>query len=305
MKDACQKFGVKGYPTLIFINEDLRADFSGNRGLVPMKDFALDLVSKPSFTPINTDDSKMMIKTSQAMLLFTYDGANSADKLNLDIILSVSKSIKGKIPVYISPHSQKATLAIHRDNGIDSDVYEGNFENTPANKDKIKSWVLANRFPLVPQLDETTQKDLTESTHLLLAILDPKHKGDQSKLADMVMIAQEWKKVYAGSSVKFAYLDGVQFSSYAKSVYGIDAKDFPRFFVTLPKEDCFYDVHGDGKIYEFTKESVFRGLQDVIKGKGTVLDILTQPKSTKGKVGWAVLRSKRGFQWIWVQDSLI
>ena len=71
--------------------------------------------------------------------------------------------------------------------------------------------------------------------------------------------------------VRFAWLNGLKYASYVKNVYGLQPKDFPRFYITNPSEDSYYDIHTSGKAYEFTKASVFMGLEEVLGNKVSVL----------------------------------
>lgn len=172
--DACQKYQVAGYPTLIYINGASKTPFSGSRNLQTLKKFVIEIVSKPSFQVISVDEVKPAIKSSPAVLFYIYDGESPIDVKLFDMVYAAFKSVKGKIKVMVCPKKEaynvlglekvpsSPTLLIYRDSGIDYDLYSGDFADTKSNRETMQNWILSNRHALVPELDEATQMELTK-----------------------------------------------------------------------------------------------------------------------------------------------
>jgi thioredoxin domain-containing protein 5 len=172
--DVCQKYQVAGYPTLIYINDEAKTTFSGSRDLHSLKNFALGIVKKPSFQVIPADEIQATIKSSPAVLFYVYNGNSTQEVKSFDMVYDSFKAVKGKIKVVVCPDKDgykvlglekvpnSPTLVIYRDSGIDYDLYSGNFDDTSINRENMQHWILTNRHPLVPELDEATQIELTK-----------------------------------------------------------------------------------------------------------------------------------------------
>ncbi|KAJ3360110.1 hypothetical protein HDU91_004713 [Kappamyces sp. JEL0680] len=280
-KAICQQYDVRGYPTLMYLNApEIAIPYSGGRSLQPLMDFAIAQTSKASFTALQADEIPAAIENHEAVLIFVYDGLT--DDASLQLAHSLAKSVKGKIPVYICPEAKGKTqlglatapalpaLVLYRNRGVDAQLYGGRFEETPLAKKAVKEWVLENKDPLVTELDEVSQKHLTKAPQLVIAIIDPDNKQDQAKLRDLVVISKAFKSKFTDlSEVKFAWLDGLKYDAYVKSVYGLDPTQYPRFVVAIPKDEAYYDQHADGRDYTFSQTSVFRAIQDAVAEKGS------------------------------------
>ena len=96
-----------------------------------------------------------------------------------------------------------------------------------------------------PELSEYNQKELSKSSHLIISIIDPDNKKDQKVLEGMIEIAKEFQATFShsGQVIRFAWLDGLKFSHYVTQVYGFEPKEYPRYVVTVPKEDIYYKKH--------------------------------------------------------------
>jgi hypothetical protein len=239
-----------------------------------------------------------MIKKSSSVAIFVTDGSKTAD---LEVIHSITKSVRGAIPFYIcpdkdgykflkiTPQPTQSTLVIYTDNGIRTIQHRGVYVDTDKNKVYIQNWIMKNKNALVEEFTVSTQKELTSSSYLVIAILDPTDINDQQKLENLKMVANEFMKEYPKlNNLRFSYLDGLKFGAYAEQVYGVKATEYPRFVVTHPKDEVYYDKHVNGDTYEFTKESVFKAIVEVMDGQGS-------PKSTKGFIGLMVLKIKLAF----------
>ena len=100
--DACKKFQVQGYPTIMFINGDFKENYSGARSLNALEEFAQKQVNRPPFKIIEAAGIQKIYEENPSVLIFTYDGLADESIVNpmVSTIYEVAKSIKGKIPVY-------------------------------------------------------------------------------------------------------------------------------------------------------------------------------------------------------------
>ena len=125
-------------------------------------------------------------------------------------------------------------------------------------------------------------------------MIDPDNPKDKLVLKELITAVQAIRqKMKNFDNVKFTWLNGVKFSAYIKSVYGLDSSTFPRFVVTSPKDELYFKVHADGAAYSFTERSIISAINDALEEKGIY-------HSTKGTLGLMILKSSRNLQWLWV-----
>ena len=139
---------------------------------------------------------------------------------------------------------------------------------------------------------------------LLIAMIDPDNTKDKNTLKDLVVVVQEHKRKWRSSEayrnqfngaeeIRFTWLDGLKFSAYVKSVYGLDPSSFPIYVIASPRDEIYFKSHADGQPYSFTEKSVISGIKDALVEKG-------QYHSTKGFLGYIILKTSRSFSWVWV-----
>jgi protein disulfide-isomerase-like protein len=279
-KRICNQYEIRGFPTVKFLDGDTVVEFSGERSLSRLEDFALSFVGKPSFEVVKADSLTDIIDTSDVAAVLVFDG----DEATLQMAVSIAKLIKNKIKMYICPEAKgyeklrlesvpnSPTLVIYTDNGIHKEKYTGTFVDTIPNKSFIKNWIIERKNPLVPILETHNQAELTSSDILLIAVVDPDGVIGKKAVQDLKVIANEYKKQYPATSVKFSWLDGMKYASYVNHVYGIQVYSLPRLVITKPKDELYFTTHVDGK--EYTIEStLIQAIQDVMDGKATVLVI--------------------------------
>lgn len=216
-----------------------------------------------------------IIKKTETGLVFIYDG--DADALP-DLVHSVARLVKSKIPVYICPEKSAtkhlgitgdSAFAIVTDNGSRQNVYPASEMNN-VSKTKLQAWVLENRLPLVPELAAHNQKDLTTAKYLFIMLLDTDAKPDLEKLAGLKQDVKIWQEKYPKSEVRFSWLDAMKYTTYAEKVYGIKPADLPAYVITYPTDEIYYYQNVDGSEYSFQRESMFQSIEDVVAGKGLV-----------------------------------
>ncbi|KAJ3314983.1 hypothetical protein HDV04_004783 [Boothiomyces sp. JEL0838] len=289
----CKEYGVDGYPTIFFSNEpDTRARFRGSRQLPTLEEFALSFVNEPSFVPIQASGIPEKIKSNEVALFYVFD-----DDKDLENVVRVSKQVKTKIPFFICPDKKGFkelkvkgnSLVIVKDGGISQVEYSGDLSDIK----KVSEWVLLNRFAMAPVLDADSQEHLImQSEYLVITVVDPNSAQGKEAILQLKKTATSWHEENPSETkVRFTYIDGIQFDQYTKQVYGISADELPRFVVTKPHDDLYWDVHQTGQLYTINKKSYYLALEEARNN-------LTSPKSTKGFIGKMFYNIKKFFIFI-------
>ncbi|KAL2919305.1 hypothetical protein HK105_200948 [Polyrhizophydium stewartii] len=283
-KSLVGKYKIRGFPTLIMFNEPVPpSTFSGSRQLDRLKEFAIDAVSSPSFTPVSADEIPRVIVRHEIVFFFAYDAATT-DLMPFQVMQSVAKMVKAYAKIYVSPSAAafkrlrtsndgKPVLVAVRDGGLDRSVYEGSFSGDGASRTALRDWIMKERFPLVTKLDSSTQSEILEGGKTVaLALVDPNTPEGKSSLAYLRGSARFWKTDVdhpLKDKVKFAWMDASLYAEYIKSVYGVKRDELPRFVVATPKTEQYYDAFATGKRYDsFAKDVVHRALKEVLDGNG-------------------------------------
>ncbi|KAI8928543.1 thioredoxin-like protein [Entophlyctis helioformis] len=279
--DICKKFNVKGYPTLIFLQEpDPLTEFKGPRELAGLKKFALDLVSKPSFTPIPADAISSVIEKEPVAFFFVYNPA-ATDFNVIRVFQSVAKTVKSTASVYISPSVQafdKLSLKQLPSSGpvlVAVLRLRCSFTGDGASRTALRNWILAQRRPLVAQLDGSTQEEIFSSgKKVVLAVVDPAENAGLVAIQNLREAARSWKydsQHSKAGDVTFAWLDGKQYSQHVFTIYGIKPLDLPRLIIADFANEEFYDTFANGeKFKSFGQATVSKAITEVLDGKSKV-----------------------------------
>ncbi|KAJ3261162.1 hypothetical protein HK103_006471 [Boothiomyces macroporosus] len=289
----CKEYGVDGYPTIFFANEpDTRARFKGGRQLANLEDFALSFVNEPSFVPIQASGIPEKIKSNEVALFYVFD-----DDKDLENVVRVSKQVKTKIPFFICPDKKGFkelkvkgnSMVIVKDGGISQAEYSGDLSDIK----KVSEWILLNRFAMAPVLDADSQEHLImQSEYLIITVVDPNSAQGKEAILQLKKTATSWHEENPSETkVRFTYIDGIQFDHYTKQVYGISPDELPRFVVTKPHDDLYWDAHQTGQLYTINKKSYYLALEEARNN-------LTSPKSTKGFIGKMFYNIKKFFIFI-------
>eukprot|EP00842_Homolaphlyctis_polyrhiza_P000530 jgi/Hompol1/1478/HPOL_005608-RA len=290
-KEFVKRYNIKGFPTLLMIQEpNVPVAFDGMRMLENLKQFALEVVAKPSFKPVRTEEIQGIIDSNEVSFFFAYDPAKTSIE-SVKILQSVAKTVKTLASIYVSPFPEsidklggdKATgvvFTVVRDGGLDKIQYSNGVSGDGASRTALRSWIYDQRHPLVLKLDKATQSEIFESDKkVALAIIDPETESGQKVLASIRQAAVSWKNGKAGKysdSIRFAWVHGRKYKDYVYSVYGIKPADLPRFIVANPSTEEYYEAFADSQPYNgLESEAIHKALKEVVEGKGT-------PKATQG-----------------------
>ncbi|KAI8904288.1 thioredoxin-like protein [Gorgonomyces haynaldii] len=294
-KKTCAKFPIRGYPTIGFRNHPQPfAEFTGKRSQDNVRDFALKQVTTPTVKPIKPKELESLIKSKDVGFFFVYDATKQA--FDFPQLLNSVKKTKNTIgSLYVCPELEcmsileqtgQNALVVVKDGGLVKSRYRGVLIGQ-VGEQLMETWFLDNRFPLVPQLDESTQTPLFDHETIVLGIFDP--ETDQQQMDQFRLVAKEHNQK-SSSSVQFAWIDQVQFGDYIKRVYGL--RESPGMVIAKPKQEIFYGKHKDRQLLQPTKESVSRIMDEIAGGQ-------VQPQSTRGFIGNMMLGFQIWFSYIW------
>ncbi|KAJ3274427.1 hypothetical protein HDV01_003031 [Terramyces sp. JEL0728] len=240
---------------------DTRVRFRGSRQGQALENFALTFVNEPSFSPVKPNEIGDKIKKNEVALFYVYD-----DEEDLEAVIRASKQVKTKIPFYICPDKKGFkdlkvkgnSLVIVKDGGISQ---QGDLND----KNKVVEWIMSNRFAMAPVLDADSQEHLImNAEYLVITVVDPDTAQGKETILHLKKAATAWHEENpTKTKVRFTYIDGIKFSHYTKQVYGISAEELPRFVVTKPHDDLYWDTHESGALYTVSKASYFEALEEV------------------------------------------
>ncbi|KAJ3087727.1 hypothetical protein HK102_010427 [Quaeritorhiza haematococci] len=293
-----QKFGIRGFPTLKFIDGDMISEFRGPRTLEALQEFAESFMKVP-FEAVTASEIAKLQKSKEVAFFYLYD-AKTRYMDALELFMDVSKSLRSSASFYISPDpaafsllkatpSKSPALVCVKDFGRDTYVYDGSLVSMgESTKQQISDWVIRNKHPLLPQLDSHNSEEILGSDKVVaLAIVDAKLQMQTDGIKEaMRMAARKWSNGLGGNAGKkfakgaaddviFAWLDGVKWAQYVGRVYGLQGKDLPALIVANPKDDEFYDVDSEGRALRLEADAVVATVEDVLAGK-------LKPKYTSG-----------------------
>ncbi|EGF79017.1 hypothetical protein BATDEDRAFT_26166 [Batrachochytrium dendrobatidis JAM81] len=282
-KDLMKRFNIKGFPTLVLINEpNAPIVYKGSRRLEDIKKFVLDSITRPSFLPVTAKEIPDIISKEEVAFYFAYD-ANVTDYIPFRMFQSVAKTVKPFAKLYVSPEVQafkilhaeegKPVLIAVRDGGLDSSVYPGEFAGDGSTRTMLREWIMQERFPLVTKLDTATQADILESNRFVaLALVNPDTPDGKGALDHFKNSAKHWKNIAAAEKrnrVKFAWIDAKMYADYVFSVYSVKPMDLPVFIIANPAMEQYYNEFADGKKYDsFAHVVVHDSINEVLDGKG-------------------------------------
>lgn len=127
----------------------------------------------------------------------------------------------------------KPSLVVSREHGETLRVFDGDLSKSSTSKD-LFSWIQSTKSPLLPQLDEKSQKEVFVMGHLVgLLITDPDVKQSHEKVIATMRSAVKAFEPHQPKTkrVNFAWLDGVRWNSYVISAFQLAPKDYPRLLL--------------------------------------------------------------------------
>ncbi|KAI8612629.1 hypothetical protein BC830DRAFT_1135744 [Chytriomyces sp. MP71] len=266
----CAKHNIRGYPTLKWVVEPLGSiDFSGRRSLETLTAFVNGFKSAP-VSVVKAEEISSLLRAKDVAMFYVYDPSTTSDDL-ITRFLTVAASVKTITSIYISPDHEAALSALKlpaftdyeagprfvaaKDGGMDMKTF-----NLPLSlsdlpqQQRLRSWIIDNKHPLVPLLTDTNSRDLlapspSSRKFIAFGIFDGPGAPQTAPLRRAARAwGQEAKAHAADVTVQFAYVDGRARFEYVKKVYGIGAvEELPVVVLLEPAEEQIWRVDKAGK----------------------------------------------------------
>ncbi|KAJ3044107.1 hypothetical protein HDV00_003211 [Rhizophlyctis rosea] len=263
------------------------AEYSGARKLQELTEYAMSFSNKAAFKVVKSTNIPTVLRDEEVAFLYLYnpDTAKDTSKEKLNAFLEAARSVRSSASVYVTPDpaaysslalnaNQFPLLVAAKDNGQDIVSYTGDL-TIP---DHIRSFIMSNRLPLVPQLTSENQDEIMSGDNLVvLLVLDPLKPGREAAFSELRAAAKVWKDKEDVRKVVFAWLNGKKWNKYVNRVYGLSEAALESIIITDPKNDAFFDVDMVGRKISVDKQVLLSTVAGVLSGNG-------KPKYTTGFV---------------------
>ncbi|KAJ9102535.1 hypothetical protein QFC21_002936 [Naganishia friedmannii] len=291
-KRLCTTEGVKGYPTMRMYNQGTHKEHTKGRSLEHMQAFAekylapgeihhldgqqWDLVKQQHdvyFVVLQTFSSKSSdlssVKTAAAPYLVTTAFYETHDPEVIDA--ATVEDLHGTV------------LAVFKDGGSQPTARLG----LPVSSEEINSFILAQRFPTVIELDSGNFDEVMQSATRALVVLVALKKNGRStgeldkEVEELRKIAKAW---YRGGRkfeqpVWFAWIDGERYKKWLKQNYGIKHTQMPAVVLADPSSHQYYDATLERTSLIFEGSSIFSTLEGAYQH-------FLKPKTSDSTLEW-------------------
>ncbi|KAJ3298084.1 hypothetical protein HK104_011197 [Borealophlyctis nickersoniae] len=300
-KSVCSKFGVRGYPTLRYLQQPgPSVDYKGSRTFHSLKEYAMGLSSKTPFEVLAAPDVKSIMKEREVSFFFYFD-PRTMNKAALSGFTSVAMAVRNQAQLFVTPDPEARKLlglteaapqlVVSRDYGADIMPYAGSHENSFAAKQYMRQFIIDRRLPLMPQLDTNNQDEILGSDRLVvMLIIDPSNRKMDPIMNNLRKTARLWAKKEAEEKmhdlVHFTWLDGTKWKLYTQRVYGLGEADFPAVIIADPAKEQYYDTDKSGRRLSFDPNALVENINAILDGEG-------KPKSSTGMFRTMILKISR------------
>ncbi|KAJ3010044.1 hypothetical protein HKX48_007603 [Thoreauomyces humboldtii] len=316
-KEICRKYRVRGYPTILYVEEPAAAvEYRGPRSAKALRDFASGLQSKPDFEDITAAQIPSLLTAYENAFYFVYD-PRYITQSSSNTFRNVARPLRHEakffaVPDFIDaangspsaralltlPETQKEpALVAVRDQGTLHATYPLAISDDASAVTEMTAFIRKNNVPRIQELNSESQgKILTSKGLVVIAITNPeKAEVHNATLHNLRATAIQWEASHASgkshSAVKkpedgvfFTWLDGLKWQEYVGDAYNIYPRVLPRILIADPKDDKYYEYDLAGTLIEPTAKVMVQTLADVAAGKPV------KPSYTGGVVG----RFRRG-----------
>ncbi|KAJ9121734.1 hypothetical protein QFC22_002355 [Naganishia vaughanmartiniae] len=291
-KSLCTTEGVRGYPTLRMYNQGTHKEHTKGRSLEHMRAFAekyltpgevhhldgqqWDLVKRQHdvyFVVLQTFSSKssdlLSFKTAAAPYLVTSAFYETHDPEIIDA--ATVDDLHGTVLAVFKDGTSQPTARL----------------SLPASSEEINSFILAQRFPTVIELDSVNFDEVLQSPARALVVLVALKKSGRStgelekEVEELRKIAKAW---YRGGRkfeqpVWFAWIDGERYKKWLKQNYGIKHTQLPAVVLADPASHQYYDTTLERSKLIFEGASIFSTLEGAYQH-------FLKPKTSDSTLEW-------------------
>jgi len=271
----CDRFGIRGYPTLKFLVDGLVHDYREERKLETLVGFA-KRVSGESIRDIDAQEFEKLRKEKEVFFMFLYLGDDEAD---YELIEDVGRKHIVSMEFYQS--EDKSILINNQISGVDLGrpillvsrngdlaVYKGDPKSIPA----IEKWIDEHKVPFFAELDSAFAIDVFQSQQLAVVLIDdPKKDSFQlhAKIEIERAALQYNKELLMGihpNPVFFSFLDIGKYQNYASKQYGVNSDDCPKIIILHPATNTYYDELPNTEKVKIDQNAILHFLKIVEKG---------------------------------------
>ncbi|KAH7101130.1 thioredoxin-domain-containing protein [Auriculariales sp. MPI-PUGE-AT-0066] len=236
-KPICQKYKIDGYPQMFLFSNGKRVEYIGKRAFEQIAAYANKAIM-PAAVPIALPAFEEVLKTQDVFYLLDYPaGATEI----AHIVEEAAKVLVGNPSVYRSTDEhitkkygtiEPPVLMVFKDGKL-RDSMRMNVASPPA-MDDVSDWMLANRLPIALELGPENFADVMKSPAHPLVVLSAVDTNAPTFAAQREIIfdaARRWREKatelraqrvsYGYREVVFVWMDGVEWASWLKSMYGI------------------------------------------------------------------------------------
>eukprot|EP00047_Mylnosiga_fluctuans_P012101 m.24428 g.24428 ORF g.24428 m.24428 type:complete len:404 (-) comp4015_c0_seq1:94-1305(-) len=240
-KDVCQAFEVKGYPSLIFVNGDVRIPYRGARTAGEMEHFVRAAIAPP-LTVVSADELAKLRVGEQAFLLLVVDDVESQQDWQ-----STVRTAARHLVIALPCHKTTAAIA-----GTAPGLYifkgagEVSIYGGEADSKDIVAWARKEKLPALSELTRMSAGELSENPDVtLLAILlveGPIGSTVQKDIVKQVALSprESWK-------YRFLWMNGAaaEWRAFVEGRWQLSARDLPRFLVFNMRTGEYYPHSGE------------------------------------------------------------
>ncbi|KAJ4471993.1 protein disulfide isomerase [Lentinula aciculospora] len=299
-KALCKENNIQGFPTLMYIADGSRTEYSGGRKLDQLTEFAKK-ASTSSAKPISVDELEDHVSVESLIYVLLYP---SSEQKLLSLLRPLFSSLLGSPMVYTiadPPQSITSRFAVpststwaivalkDHDYTTPSAVYSTSISASSLRRDvseldHIKTWLSHNRLPTTTELTQDSFQSVMNSPARPLVVLAAVTPGTKGKVqVRMEEIGQKWRTRTQGSGmlvgngedrpIVFAWMDLEKWKDWMKSMYGIKYKgslelDDVEVVIADHRALVYYDSdHSGSPIKLSSLQSVFLALDEVAQGQ--------------------------------------
>jgi len=299
-KALCQNFDIPGFPTLMYVADGSKTEYSGGRKFDQLREFA-EKASGAGAKPIAADELEKHVSEEKLVYALLYP---SSERKLLTVLKPLFASLLGSPVVYTIadppssltsrfsiPSTAKWSIVALKDHDFStpSAIYSTSASATSLQSSKlddIKTWLSVNRLPTTVELTQDTFQSVMNSPARPLVVLAAVTKSTKDKVEErMELIGKKWRLRTDGKGmirdaqngvdrpVVFAWMDMERWKDWMKSMYGIKNKgsvalDDIDVIIADHKALVYYDTDTSGSPMKLSSsQDIFSALDGVAQGR--------------------------------------
>ncbi|KAL0212174.1 hypothetical protein RCL1_005800 [Eukaryota sp. TZLM3-RCL] len=240
VKPAANKFNVRGFPTIVYVDGEYVKEYSGPRTVEGF----LSFIDKLTGNPILDLPSDIKFNKETSYFLIPKD----LSLPQLDMVTVEARNNVEFSPFYFVSEEQLKEHCGTRDQICA--IRDGKPVLMELNDNKVSEFISQNLFGALPEISQENFKQLAEGNILFIAALEPRMEEKREEIRSKV----------EKSSAKFAWMDAVKFKGYLERI-GLNLDELPAFFAldVVKRKMWKVPVGGENFDYLLWSEGVVSG----------------------------------------------